>query len=400
MSDAAPALPHRTMLRAFLRSDPAFDGLFWTAVRTTGIFCRPSCPARKPRPEHCAFFASVREALRAGFRPCRRCHPLDAGPALPNWFGRLLDELEAAPRRPLPARALRARGLDPARVRRHFRARFGMTFAAFCRARRLGASIESLRAGQPLDRVIVESGYESHSGFRDAFGRAFGRAPGRSRGLEPVTTAMIDTPLGPMVAGVRGGRLCLLEFADRRGLPAQLETLRRRLRAPLLPGSDPLLARAAAELGEYFAGRRREFALPLEAPGTPFQARIWEELRRIPFGATLSYEELARRAGRPGAVRAAGTANGANRIAIVIPCHRVVRKDGAPGGYGGGLARKLALLALERGVAGDAEEAARTSQAPAAAEPPPGAATPRTSRGRARGRGGPIRPPASVARRR
>jgi O-6-methylguanine DNA methyltransferase len=171
-------------------------------------------------------------------------------------------------------------------------------------------------------------------------------------GASAIVTTLIDTPLGPMLAGATDDGICLAEFADRRMLPTQLETLRRRLlRRPIIAGNHPHLDRLRTQLAEYFAGERRRFDLPLVAPGSAFQERTWAQLRALSAGATVSYEELAQRVGRPRAQRAVGTANGANRIAVVIPCHRVVRKTGETGNYGGGRWRKEWLLAHEAAMA-------------------------------------------------
>lgn len=192
------------------------------------------------------------------------------------------------------------------------------------------------------------SGFESHSGFRTAFARTFGGAPGRSRAIECITVTWIDSPVGPLLAGVTEEALCLLEFSDRRVLPILMEHLRRRFDRGIVPGEHPLLERLRQELGEYFAGRRTEFTLPLTLRGTPFQTKVWAALQTIPSGTTISYQQLAWSVGKPGAVRAVGQANGQNPIAIVVPCHRVVNSDGKLGGYGGGLWRKQLLLRLER----------------------------------------------------
>lgn len=184
----------------------------------------------------------------------------------------------------------------------------------------------------------------------------------RARRVRSATTAvvvrMLPTPLGPMLAGTTDDGVCLLEFTDRPMLPTQLKVLERRLGRPLVAGRHPLLDALAAQLDEYFAGRRGRFDVPTVAPGTPFQERVWATLRRIPTGGTISYEELAVRMGRPGAQRAAGTANGANRVALVIPCHRVVHKSGETGNYGGGRWRKAWLLDHEQRMAGKAAPAA------------------------------------------
>lgn len=254
---------------------PADDDAPVVAVRTTGIFCRPGCPAPAPRPENAERLPSAGVALFSGYRPCLRCKPLAA-----------------------PGVAL--------------------TDAALRRATLLRPILAAAR-----------------------------RAQRRRSGARAIVTTLIDTPLGPMLAGATDDGICLAEFTDRPMLPTQLRTLRHRLRRPIVAGRHRHLDQLQKELNEYFAGSRRGFEVPLVAPGSPFQERTWAELRRLAPGTTVSYEELAARVGRPMAQRAIGTANGANRIAVVIPCHRVVRKSGETGNYGGGRWRKEWLLAHE-----------------------------------------------------
>jgi AraC family transcriptional regulator of adaptative response/methylated-DNA-[protein]-cysteine methyltransferase len=352
--------PRPEMEQAFLASDASYDGLFFTGVRTTGIFCRPSCSAKKPRPENVEFFGTVKDAMFAGYRPCKRCRPIDNGRADADWARDLIAQLERNPAERITEQDLRDRGLEPARVRRYFMREYGMTFQAYCRARRLGSAFERLREGETVDEAVFDAGFESHSGFRDAFARMFGKPPGQAQEAGCVRVAWIETPLGPMVAGATEDGVSLLEFTDRRMLEAQLETVRRRFRAALIPGDSRHLAQLRTELKEYFEGRRREFSVPIIYPGTPFEQEVWSALLRIPYGETRSYEDLATSLGRRGAQRAVGHANGMNRIAIVIPCHRVTNKDGQLGGYGGGLWRKRILLELERtGGAGLADDALR-----------------------------------------
>lgn len=342
--------PRRAMLAAFLASDAACDGLFLAGVRTTGIACRPSCTARKPRPENVEFFRDLPEALAAGFRPCKRCRP-DAAPGEdPPWVRALLDEVESDPARRWREQDLRARGLNPDRVRRWFAARHGATFHAWTRARRLGLALDGLRAGAPPLHAALDAGFESLSGFSDALRRLVGAPPGAARGTTLVRLARLPSPLGPLLAGATDEGVCLLEFGDRRALERQLRTLARRLQAAFVPGDNAHLRRLRGELEQYFAGRRREFSVPLVLPGTDFQRRVWEGLRRIPCGETRSYASQARALGAPGAVRAVARANGDNRVAILVPCHRVVGSDGRLTGYGGGLWRKQWLLDLERGA--------------------------------------------------
>lgn len=249
------------------------------AVSTTNVFCRPGCPAPVPRPERVTRYATAQEALFAGYRPCRRCHPL--------------------------------------------------------RTHGSGVTAAQLRRADSLRPLL----------------RAARMARAHRSGKTAVVVRMLPTPLGPMLAGATDEGICLLEFTDRPMLPTQLAVLERRLGRSLVAGRHRLLEMLEQQLAEYFSGRRPTFDLPLAAPGTAFQERVWSVLQEIPPGETITYEELARAAGRPGAQRAAGTANGANRLAILIPCHRVVRKTGEVGNYGGGRWRKERLLALERGAA-------------------------------------------------
>jgi len=339
----------REMQRAYLARDASYDGIFFLAVRSTGIFCRPSCPARKPDPRNVEYYASAREAVFAGFRPCKRCRPMAPQGSQPEWVARLLERIEDDPAGRYSDAVLRSQGIDPARARRYFHKTFGMTFQAYCRGRRLGKALEQIRLGVDLDDVALGHGYDSHSGFRDAFVRTFGKSPGQSRNDDCILTSWMESPMGPLVAAATSRGVCLLEFTDRRMLDTQFATLRRYFTVAIIPGENEHLRRLRSELGEYFGGTRRAFSVPLVFPGTPFQLKVWSKLQRIPYGKTVSYEELARLVGSPAGQRAVGHANGLNRIAVVIPCHRVVNKNGNLGGYGGGLWRKQKLLSLERG---------------------------------------------------
>lgn len=339
------------MQRAYRERDAKYNGLFFLGVRTTGIFCRPTCPARKPLPKNVEYFSTARGALVAGYRPCKRCRPLEIDEQ-PAWAAGLIAEIERDPAARITEGELRGRGIDPATVRRYFQKEYGMTFQAFARARRLSAAFTQIRAGGTLDEAAFDSGYDSPSGFREAFARTFGAAPGSCRGGDAVFLAWIRSPLGPLVAGATAEGLCLLEFSDRRMLEAQFATLRRLIGGPAVPGSNPHLERLERELAAYFARTLERFTVPLVYPGTAFHRRVWEQLLAIPYGQTRSYQQLASALGNPKAVRAVGRANGLNRIAIVIPCHRVINKDGGLGGYGGGLRRKQFLLDLEQERAG------------------------------------------------
>jgi AraC family transcriptional regulator of adaptative response/methylated-DNA-[protein]-cysteine methyltransferase len=229
------------MERAFYASDATWDGRFVAAVRTTGIFCRPSCRVRKPLPKNVEYLPDAAAARAAGYRACLRCQP--------------------------------ERGTD-------------------------------------------------------------------------VTLRTIETPIGPMLAGATAEAIVLCDFAERPMIGAQLAAVRRRI-GPTREGGSPLLDRLEAQLEEFFAGTRKEFDLPLDIPGSAFQERVWAELQRIPYGETISYRQLAERVDAGAAYRAVGRANGSNRVAVIVPCHRVVAANGGLGGYGGGLPAKRRLLELE-----------------------------------------------------
>src|SRR5262249_35963033 len=209
--------PIKEMQSAYLRKDSSYDGIFFLAVRTTGIFCRPSCPARPPLPRNVDYFSSVRDALFAGYRPCKRCRPLDTAGKPPEWVAHALELVSDSDVRVRDSE-LRDHGLDPFRVRRYFQTHYGMTFQAYCRAQRMGTALNQLRQGSTLDDIALGNGYESHSAFRDAFLTAFGRAPGASRDLDRIVVSWLESPLGPIIVGANDTGICLLEFTDRRML--------------------------------------------------------------------------------------------------------------------------------------------------------------------------------------
>jgi AraC family transcriptional regulator of adaptative response/methylated-DNA-[protein]-cysteine methyltransferase len=346
-------LPTREeMVAAVMARDTGYDGVFVTGVRTTGIFCRPSCPARKPFPEHMAFYPNAREALIAGFRPCLRCRPLEAAGETPEWLRPLLAEVEQEPTRRWRDQDLRSLRLNPDRVRRWFLARHAMTFQAYTRARRLGLALGRIREGERVTTSALDHGFDSLSGFNEAFRRLFGSAPTKTGGLQPLAVRRLATPLGAMLAAGGDEGLVLLEFADRRMLETQITRLRRRLGVAFVPGHHAVIDQVERELSEYCGGTRQAFTVPLADPGTEFQRAVWTRLREIPYGATASYAEIARDLGRASSVRAVARANGDNRLAILIPCHRVIGSDGQLTGYGGGLWRKQRLLEHERRNAG------------------------------------------------
>jgi AraC family transcriptional regulator, regulatory protein of adaptative response / methylated-DNA-[protein]-cysteine methyltransferase len=344
------------MRRAFAEKDSSFDGTFFVAVKSTSIFCRPVCRAKPPKPQNVEFFATADEALRSGYRACKLCHPLEPVVKRSAVVSQLIQMVEADPSRRLGETDLAALGVDPSTARRQFRSHCGMTFAAYQRARRMGAALREVRQGGSITFAQVGAGFESGSGFRRAFAHLFGTPASQSDGVELLTADWIQTPLGVMLAVANDTGIVLLDFVDRKGLAGAIGRLRKRSGsgrklAAIVPGQHEYLAKIRLELAEYFAGRRQTFTVPLVTRGTEFERRAWEHLRTIPFGQTRSYGEQAIAMGRSQAVRAVGRANGMNYLSIVIPCHRVIGAGGELTGYGGGLARKLWLLNHERSAA-------------------------------------------------
>ena len=315
----------------------------FTANTSDGIFCRPDCSAALPEEQGPILFETSRDALAAGFRPCKHCLPLTTGLSDPDWIETLMNQVDADPARRWHDKDLVDLELDPAVVRRWFIANHGFTFHAYTRLRRLGQALRQIQHGEPVAKAVVSQGYDSESGFRESFTQVFGTPPSAVDRESSIWINRIATPLGSMIMGVSDQGLCLLEFAERR--------IRQRMGRVFLPGDHPAMHIVKMELDAYFSGKQREFSVPLQAPGTAFQEAVWNALQNIPYGETRSYGDIAEEIGHVSAVRAVGRANGDNRIAIIIPCHRVVGSDGELTGYGGGLWRKEYLIAMEQAQA-------------------------------------------------
>lgn len=332
---------------ALIARDAAYDGRAFVGVTSTGIFCRLTCPARKPRRENCRFYRSVAECLTAGFRPCKRCHPLSPAAEADPVVRDCLAALAARVDHRWSEDDIAAMGYDPSTVRRAFKRQFGMTFLEMARLDRLRRGFTVLHEGGRVIDAQVEAGFASPSAFRDAFARLVGEAPGRLPADPLLRADWIETPLGAMIAVADNRALHLLEFADRKALPAELSRLKAAGRGSLGIGRTRVHDLVATELTAFFAGRSARFTAPLALHGSAFTRSVWQELQRIAPGETRSYSDVARAIGRPEAVRAVARANGANQIALIVPCHRVIGADGSLTGYGGGLWRKQKLIEIE-----------------------------------------------------
>lgn len=335
------------MYKALVNKDVSYEGIFIAAIRTTGIFCRPTCTARKPKEENVEFFKTTKEAILKGYRPCKVCNPLEKLGETPGYVKEILEKLNTNPSVKIKDWDLTQKGIEPSKVRRWFLKNHGITFHAYQRMFRINSAFKKLQNGEPVTSVAFDAGYESLSGFNDSFKSIFGVSPSNSKEKQVINLTRLETPLGTMFAGAVEQGICLLEFTDRKMLETELKSLSKSLNANIIQGANRHFDLLKQQLEEYFDGKRKEFTVPLFTVGTEFQQSVWKELQNIPYGSTRSYIQQATAMGKPAAVRAVANANGMNRIAIIIPCHRVIGEDGSPTGYGGGIWRKKWLLELE-----------------------------------------------------
>jgi len=341
------------MYNALVKKDPSFEGIFYAAVKTTGIFCRPTCTARKPDKKNVEFFKSAKDALTQGYRPCKICQPLDKPGETPAYIKEILKNIDRYPAAKITDAELRLRKIKPHTIRRWFLKNHGMTFHAYQRMLRINAAFKQIQKGDNVTTTAFDTGYESLSGFTDTYKSVIGQAPSQSKTKQVIDFSRMATPLGTMVAAATQDGVCLLEFADRRMLETELNYLRKKFNASIIQGKNKHLEALELQLTKYFEGNLKEFSLPLVTPGTEFQKSVWMELQKIPHGVTRSYKQVAAAIKQPTAVRAVANANGMNRIAIIIPCHRVIGNNGHLTGYGGGLWRKKWLLEHEQGKSGE-----------------------------------------------
>lgn len=333
--------------------DARFDGVFWVAVRSTGIYCRPSCPARRPKRAHVVFFSTVEAAEQAGFRPCRRCQPRQAATRdveiVQNACSYIDDHLKDA----LTLATLSAQaGLSPHHFQRVFKRVMGISPRQYVEARRLSQLKESLQNGNDVTRALYSVGYGSSSRLYERSDVHLGMTPATyrrgGRGMR-IHYTIVDCPLGRLLVAATDRGICAVSLGDddteleaslRREYPAAETHLD--MSSTLTPWVRVLL--------RHLHGQQPHLDLPLDIQATAFQWRVWEELRKIPYGQTRSYSEVAAAIGQPKARRAVARACATNPVAIVIPCHRVIREDGSLSGYGGGIERKRALLEQEGAV--------------------------------------------------
>ncbi len=339
---------HTTLYQALLDRDQTYDGQAYVCVSSTGVFCRLTCPARKPKAENCTFYGSVSECIEAGYRACKRCHPLNPMASADPAIDALLAALDERPEYPWREADVERMGFDPSTIRRSFKRQFGMTFLEMARQRRLREGFETIADGGKVIEAQLDAGFDSASAFRAAFARLVGRAPGKMDSEPLLYADWIPTLLGDMIAVTSRSQLHLLEFFDRKALRTELTKLEKFAKGRIGIGKTDPSEQIKAELQAFFSGSSARFQTPLAHHGSEYTRAVWQELQTIPVGQTRSYSDIAMAIGRPTATRAVARANGANQIALVIPCHRVIGADGSLTGYGGGLWRKQKLLEIER----------------------------------------------------
>lgn len=328
---------------AFERRDRSWDGRVIGAVRTTGIYCKPSCPARRPKREHVEFFMDSDAARGAGYRACLRCRPDEVGRDR-EAVARAVTLLEHSEQSPRLEELAAAVGYAPHHFQRLFTRDMGVSPAAYARALRTRRAECTLEESATVTEAIYEAGYSAPSRFYDEAGERLGMTPSAwrdgGRG-ETIRYAIVASSLGPLLVAATAKGICRLTFDE------DESALRRRFPNAELQQDDRGMASIIQGVLQAVQTPAAMPDLPLDVAGTAFQEAVWAELRKIPPGETRSYAEIAAAVGQPGAVRAVGTANGSNPVAILVPCHRVIRSDGSLGGYAGGLDRKRKLLDAE-----------------------------------------------------
>lgn len=366
---AAPSNPRRRLFEAVASRDASQDGFFVYAVRSTGIYCRPSCPSRRPKPEHLLFFFAAADAERAGYMACRRCRPQQAAVSpQAQAIRRVCQEIEADPERPANLRRLaQIAGLSAHHLQRTFRRVMGISPRQYADQVRLGRLKSQLRKGNDVTTAMYEAGYSSPSRLYERANAQLGMTPatyGRGGQGMQITYTIADSALGRvLVAGTSCGISAVYLGDNDARLSAALS--KEYPQAEIRRGT-PEHADWVRAILRHLDGAQPQLDLPTDVVATAFQRRVWEALRSIPFGATRTYSEIAKQLGQPKAIRAVARACATNPTSIVVPCHRVIREDGSLAGYRWGLSRKQRLLEQERRAATATRGAAKARAAAAA----------------------------------
>jgi AraC family transcriptional regulator of adaptative response/methylated-DNA-[protein]-cysteine methyltransferase len=332
--------------QAVKNRDTSFIGSFFFGVKTTGIFCIPSCRARTPKKENLVYYTQVNELLSEGYRPCKLCKPTMNAYEMPSDVKQAIKMVHDSPFEKVKDFMLTEAGIRPEKMRRWFKKNYGMTFHGYQRMFRINTAFQNLKDGKSVLSSAYDAGYESLSGFSYTFKTLLGSQPKQGKTLNIVHIQRISTPLGPMFICASEKGVCLLEFADRKMLEKEFLTIQKQLNAQILFGDNYIIKQAIKELNEYFAGQRTQFDVQLDLRGNDFNIKFWERLTATTIGETISYTALAKELEVD--EKTVRTSNGLNKIAIIVPCHRVVSEYGDLVGYGGGLERKRWLIEHEK----------------------------------------------------
>ena len=333
--------------KALLDRDQSFVGIFFVGVKTTSVFCIATCRARKPKKENVEFYTTFKEALDNGYRPCKVCKPTENANQAPKQVENAIMLVKENPKDKISDFQLRQKGISPEVVRRWFKKNYGITFQAYQRMYRINNAFQELKQGKNTTSTAFDSSYESLSGFGYTFKKLIGKSPKQSKNRNIILINRLTTPLGPMFVCATEKGICLLEFVDRKMLETEFKELQKLLNANIISGENEHIKQVQKEIKEYFEGKRKVFDVKIETPGTDFQNQVWNCLQEIDYGKTKTYQEQAEKINNPKAIRAVASANGCNRISIIVPCHRVIGKDGKMTGYGGGIERKKWLIEHE-----------------------------------------------------
>ncbi len=333
--------------QALVDKNPDYMGIFYVGVKTTSVFCIATCTARKPKKVNVEFFTTYKEALENGYRPCKICRPTENAHEAPEEVGRAIELVRANLKEKISDYDLKSNHISPDNVRRWFKKNYGITFQAYQRMYRINNAYKELQEGKGATHAAFDSGYESLSGFGYIFKKLIGKSPINTGSNAVILISRLTTPIGPMFICATDKGICLLEFTNRKMLETEFQDLQKRLGAHILTGENRHIIQAKEELKDYFEGLRTTFKVALDPVGTDFQKEVWKILIQIPYGTTTTYLNQAKLIQKEKAVRAVASANGYNKISIIIPCHRVIGSDGKLTGYGGGLERKKWLLQFE-----------------------------------------------------
>jgi AraC family transcriptional regulator of adaptative response/methylated-DNA-[protein]-cysteine methyltransferase len=335
-----PLASQEEMYNLFIHPKGKKLNSFYVGVISSGVFNTSICSTKKPIKENVIFFSSTKEALDYGYRPCLLCHPMVRDLEIPDNFKELLEEIDHNPTNKIKDADLRKIAIDPDKLRRWFQKHHKITFQAYLRYQRINHLFGNIQYN------VHPKVHRAYNNDEIVHGLQEGDTEETIVNKNIILINRIDTPIGPMLAGAVDDGICLLEFTDRRMLETQLGIIEKKFNAVLIPGESPHFKQLSDELGSYFEGKRKTFTIPLVYAGSPFQESVWESLTDIPFGKTRSYKQQSIQLKNPKAIRAIAHANGDNRIAILIPCHRIIGSDGDLVGYGGGIWRKQYLLIL------------------------------------------------------